>query len=210
MKTRIIAVLFLTFLSSPTFAEDVSEEHKLVEAVQEAVDLNKNVAEAGVLPPSCAHCPDKEAHQKINADKKVIDIGNPYYLKSNEPYVVRLVRTSQTPKKLKLKFKNGQKVCRKFIAEPNPWAKGNWIMGCWIQGTDYIDNDIEIDFSELTPLKDNESEIVEIKFTKSSPDKYKYSISAEILKDQAPKGKVSSYFFGDGYDVKFSKEGTSP
>ncbi len=214
MKTRNIIFLFLIIFSFHSFAEGEADEKaqatELIEAVQDSIDVGKVVSAVGTLPPSCAHCPDKVAHQKIIADKKEIDIGNPYYLRNNEPYVVRLIRSEKTPKKLKLKFKNGYKVCRKFIAEPNPWVNGKWVMGCWIEGHDYIDNDLEVDFSDLPPMKENESEIVEIKFFKSHPDKTKYTVSAEILKDQAHKAEVSPYFWGAGYNVKFSSARRDP
>lgn len=196
MKTKVIVVIFSSFLSLYTFSADNRESIELLEAAQDAVDLSKALSLVGTVGLSCSYCPDREAHQKIVANKKEIIIKNPYYLKGNEPYVLRLIRNRQTPQKLKLKFKNGHRVC----------LKDNWAMSCLIEGYEQIDNDIEIDFTELPLSKENESEIVEIKFIKSNPKKYKYSVSAEILKDQAPKAKVSSYFFGEGYDVKFTQE----
>ena len=199
MKTRIIALLIFALVSSLSRAQENKSGSEFVNAAGGAIELVEVISAVGSPPSNCTHCPDKEAHQKIVADKKEINLANPYYNKNEGPYIVRLIRNAKTPKKLKLKFKNSEKVCQTFVNEQR-------VFECWVQKNEYTDNDIQMDFTNLPIIKEGDSEIIEIKFFKNDPDRYKYFITAERLTVNASKAKVSAYFFGDGFDVKFESD----
>lgn len=201
-----LSIVMLGFLSviPLVHAEDESAQvnHDLLSGIKEVEAVNSEVKKAGVLPPKCPGCADKEPDLKATLDKKEVDIGNPYYRRDNEPYVVYLKRTSETPAKVDLKFKNGYRYCERMFVGANPLS-GALMMDCMLYLHRYEDEEISLNLKNLPKLKPGEEELIEIKFTKKDINTSKYTIEVKHFGENSQTEEIDKKFFGAGYNVNF-------
>lgn len=200
-------IYFLTFIllgflgvNSAFAEEDVGRD--LISGIKEVETLNSEVKKAGVVPEKCPGCAEKEPNLRVALDKKSVDIGNPYYKRDNEPYIVYVKRTSETPAKVDLTFKNGYRYCEKVYYGSNPF-NGALIVDCLLYLHRYEEAEVSLNLKNLPKLKPGEEEIIEIKFAKPDINASKFKIEVKHLSDTPMKEDIDKKFFGDGYNVSF-------
>lgn len=202
-----ICLFSLGFLGEMRF---VYAQEDIFEGIKEVTDLNQAVKEVGVISPKCPGCEEKTFDLKValdQKDKKSVSLGSPHYLKDNEPYVVYIKRTSETPANVDLTFKNGYRECGKMYIEKNPWApNGSLIMGCLVHVTRYVDEEISLNLKNLPPLRPGEEDFIELKFFKKDITSSKYTIELKHRGENARREEIDKKFFGGGYNVSFKEE----
>lgn len=206
----LVTLVFAGFLSvtGSLYASEeatVSEEtvREVLETVKTSADINKEIKNVGVPLATCPGCAPKGPDQVTVLDAAEVDIGNPYYKKSNEPYVIYLKRTSKSPAKIDLKLKNGYEYCAKMYAGT---FYGNIVMGCVIYMTRYEDEEISLNLKKLPKLSEGQEEIIELRFTKPNLKNSKYELKVTSLTEATHKEDIGKKFLGGGFNVSFEVE----
>lgn len=198
MKVLKYTVILFSFLS---FGHYAAAQTPMIEAVQAVRDANRQLNKVGGIENPCLNCIEKSYSKIYNLDKDEVVLDTPFYTKENTPYSIKIVRNSNSPKKVKLKFKNGHRVCGKMIAYSNPY-NGALGIDCLFYITDYEEQVIDINFSELKKLNADESEGYEISFSKSNIDQSKYSIDINSLGNKEISFSKDNKFFDRGINLK--------
>lgn len=193
----------MTYVVRPVVAR---ESQEIFQDMRELGKINQQLQKVGVVKEDCLSCiEEKSPDFQVSLDKSELDLGNPLFTQDDKPYVVYLKRTSNSPLKINLKFKNGYRYCEKTLIGS---IAGGLAMGCLLYMTNYIDEEISLNFKNLPKLKDGEEEVVELRLTKPDTNNPKYNLKAASLTDAGVKGSVDKKFFGDGFNVNFTADGT--
>lgn len=186
----------------PEASEKIGRE--ILEGLKDTTSMNQVIHMVGKPIEHCPGCGPKGPDFKVDLVGSSHDLGKPYYLRENEPYIIYVKRTAKTPAKIDLKFKNGYEYCEKMYMGSNPWAPGGpLIMGCMLYLTRYEDEEISLNLKKLKPLKEGEEEIIEIQLSKNNTRKAKYEIAVKNLTNESVKEEVGKKFLGGGYNVSF-------
>jgi hypothetical protein len=166
--------------------------------------VQTELQKSGFIKSDCSVCGiESEADKKVDLIKDEINIGTPYYYKSNQ-YTLLLKRTAETPKKVTLKFKNGHTVCGRSFVGTSGYGNGNIFVECMIKYTEFEDEEMELNFKNLPPLKSGEEQLIKINLTKPKPEVSFYEIDSRVLESNDIKIKKSKMFFNSGHELKFS------
>jgi hypothetical protein len=183
------------------------DENALLEKLSDIGSINKEIKGVGLPAVHCSTCAPQVANLVLPHNDLKIDIGKPYYLNEKEPYIIYLNRNANSPSKATLKLKNGYRYCAKTYAGLNPLSyNGPFILGCMLYLTQYEDEEISLDLSNLPLLKNDEKDVIEIKFLKTKLNSASYEIKVQSLNNSHLKKKINKKFFGDGFNVKFELE----
>ena len=157
---------------------------------QDTYEVLKNLEEVNaglsveVEKEACLHCKAVGPDVTISLDKKSHNLGKPYFAKKNEPYVIYLKRSSVSPEKIELTFKNSYEVCGKYyVGAPFGTIQAE----CMLPLTKFEDEKISVDLRNLPKLEEGQEEIIEIEMTKKDITKTRYSIHAKNLSDSSYK-----------------------
>ena len=194
----------MTYVVRPVIAED---SQQILQDFRELGKINQELKKVGVVKEDCLSClEEKSPDLKVSLDKSPLDLGKPLFVEDDKAYVVYLKRTSNSPLKIDLKFKNGYRYCEKTLVGA---MAGGLVMGCLLYMTNYIDEKISLNLKSLPKLKAGEEETIELKLTKPDINNPKYTVNAASLTDSAVKGSVDKKVFGDGFTVNFTINGVS-
>src|SRR6218665_3527534 len=105
----------MTWSVTPVSASDEKGAQEIFQGMKEVSKINDQVQKVGTITPDCLSCIEKPASLKIGLEKDVHDLGMPLFTADDVPYTVVLKRTSNSPAKINLKFKNGHRYCEKPI-----------------------------------------------------------------------------------------------
>ncbi len=202
-----LSLLSLGFLGvTRSYAEENTQEagHEMIKNLHDVSTINQEVKAAGTLPAKCPGCAEKEPDLKVTLDKKSVDLGRPFYRRDNEPYVVFIKRTSETPAKVDLPFKNNYRTCAKTYFGSNPY-NGSIIIDCLMYMTQYVDEEISLNLKNLPKLKAGEEDLIEVKFYKSDINSDKYRIEVKHFGEPSSKEEIDKKFWGSGYNVGFKE-----
>lgn len=190
--------------SPPEASEEMGRQ--IIEGLKEVQTIQKGINKVGMPADICTSCTIVTPNLNVILDSEQVDLGKPYYKKENEPYVIYLKRTSKTPAKIDLKFKNAYEYCEKMHVGTNPWApNGPLIMGCMLYLTRYEEEEVSLNLKKLKPLKEGETEVIEIKLTKRNPRNAKYEIAVKNIGNSEAREDISKKFLGGGYNVSFEE-----
>jgi len=199
MKTPVLMSVLATLLFS--YASLAQEGGNLIEVTEMASDLNKNLKDAGVLKSTCANCQvEKKIDRQLELKEKIHNLNPVYYINNPHEFVVHLKRSSKTPKKVTLNFKNGHLVCGRLMMGTNPYS-GGISFDCLIQYTEYEDNDIDLDFSRLPVMKEGQEQMIELKIIKPNTNLSRYDVEVSGLNGEQFKTKKSKMFWRVGYSL---------
>ncbi len=202
VMTLLVVSIGKLHASPPEASEAMGRE--IIESLKEADSIREDIKKVGVPAEVCPSCTTTTPDLIVSLDSKEVDLGNPYYKKENTPYVIYLKRTSKTPAKLDLKFKNGHEVCAKMYMGSNPWApNGPLMVGCMMYMTSYEDEELSLNLKKLRPLKEGEEEVIEVRLLKRNPKNSKYEITVKNVTNSEAREDVSKKFLGGGYNVSF-------
>ena len=166
--------------------------------------IQSELQKTGLIKSDCSVCGvASEVDKKVDLNKDEINIGTPYYYKSNK-YVIQMKRTVETPKKVVLHFKNGHTVCGKTFIGTSGYGNGNIFVECLIRYTEFEDEQLELNFKNLPPLKNNEEQLIMVTFSKPKPEISSYDIQTNIVDSSEVKVKKSKMFFSSGYELTFT------
>lgn len=186
----------------PEASEKMGRE--IIESLKEADSIREGIKKVGVPAEVCPGCAPVAPNLSVVLEGNKVDLGNPYYLKENEPYIIYLKRTSKTPAKIDLKFKNGHDYCAKMHVGTHPWSpNGPLIMGCLIYLTQYEEEEVSLNLKKLKPLKDGEEEVIEVRLSKRNPRIAKYDIAVKNISNSEAREEIGKKFLGGGYNVSF-------
>jgi hypothetical protein len=73
-----------------------------------------------------------------------------------------------------------------------------------IKYTEFEDEEMELNFRNLPPLKYGEEQLIKINLTKPKPEVSFYEIDSKVLESNDIKIKKSKMFFNSGHELKFS------
>lgn len=162
--------------------------------------INEHVQKVGTVKEDCLSCIDKNSIISVALDKSTVDLGKPLFTADDVPHVIYLKRTSSTPAKINLKFKNSYRYCEKTLIS-------GMATGCLLYLYKNIDEELSLNLKDLPKLIDGAEEIIELKLTKANVDNPKYTLEVKNLSNSVARGSVDSKFFSDGFNVDF-KMGT--
>ncbi|MBC7714378.1 MAG: hypothetical protein H7177_13620 [Rhizobacter sp.] len=197
-----VGVISIAFAREPEVSEKDGRE--ILESLKDVGTMNRDIQNVGKQLVNCPGCAAKEPDLKVYLEGDTVDLGNPYYIHENEPYVIYLKRTAKTPAKIDLKFKNGHDYCEKMYVGTNPWSpSGPLVMGCQLTLTRYEDEEVTLNLKNLRKLKGDETEVIEVKLTKRNPRAAKYEITVKNLSSVTAKEDIGKKFLGGGFNVSF-------
>lgn len=200
--TLIVTSVMEVHASPPEASEKMGRE--ILEGLKDAETMNQDIQLVGKPVEHCPGCGPKGPDLKIELVDRSHDLGKPYYLRENEPYIIYIKRTAKTPAKIDLKFKNGYEYCERMYMESNPWAPGGpLILGCMLYLTHYEEEEISLNLKKLKALKEGQEEVIEVRLSKSNTRKAKYEITVKHLSDDSVKEEIGKKFLGGGYNVSF-------
>jgi hypothetical protein len=208
MKSYILINVFSLFFVFQSFAANEEGDQKegkgLIEAVETVSGVDDQLKSVGIIENVCDNCRKEEADKtyKINEDEIILD--TPYFKKDKAPYIIHLVRTDKTPNKVRLKFKNGEKVCGKIIAYTNPYSKALGV-DCLFYVTQYREEIIDLNLKSLSKLNSGEEQRLEIKISKPNIDRTKYEIELNSLNGKTIVVEKDKKFFLDGVNFKLTE-----
>ncbi len=161
------------------------------------------VKKSGVIEDVCTNCFKLvEPHKKIELSNKEVDLDQLPLMKDNEPYIIHVKRTKDSPLKATLKFKNGHSECGKMYVGTNPWnPRGDLMIGCLYTHTVFEDHEIDLNLKKLPLPVGDEEQIIEIKITKPNVQNSYYSLDADIVKGPSAKVSKDKKFWNSGYNV---------
>lgn len=188
----------------PVNAQESKANQEILQGLREVGKMNEHVQNAGSVKQDCLSCIDKAAVQKVVLDKSSVNLGKPLFEQDDSPVVIYLKRTSSTPDKVNLKFKNSYRYCEKTLIGG---MAGGLAMGCLLYLNNDIDEEIALNLKSLPKLIAGQEEIIELKLTKSDVNNPKYSLKVKNLSNSAARENVDEKFFGDGYNVAFKMKG---
>ncbi len=204
MKRKLIFVFFMLLAASRILAEDMNSRSpavvgvvdvegirntlaglKIKEGVNTLEFVRKALERTGRVPANCVEC-DGAAKSKVtllkDSEQKLEEI---IFINSYDPAQSILKRDKNTPKKVKLVFRNpeGQSCyAGTNIFEIN--QKTNQVItGCGATQTHFVERVLEIDFSKLPVLKDNEEEFFELKIAKVDVREEPFTIEISQIGD---------------------------
>ncbi len=201
--------LLLITLVSPliVIAEDTDETTLLSGVGEVATGINNVTIGVGLVKAPCPSCDEKTVNKKIILKESVVDMGYPYFIKTSDSYLVRLVRTSSSPKKIDLRFKNSGGSRCAVPADLATMAQGYGT--CVMYGTESRDEEINLDLSDLPPLEVGKEDIIEFSLSKSDLKKFPYKLDVDYVGSEETETKISEksflswfVFSRDGYNVK--------
>ncbi len=181
-------------------AKSVGQE--IIDNVKDIESINQNAKNVGKIDVPCPACTEVKVNKNIVLDAETLDLGNPHYRKNDEPYIIHLKRTSKSPKKIDLTFKNGHEYCGKMFVGTNPWyPSGPLVIDCVIYLTRYEEAEISLNMKNLKPLKDGEEEIIEVKLSKTNIKNAKFNLEVKNISNPDTRVDLGKKFFGNGYNV---------
>lgn len=205
MKTNAF-ILFFALLISPFAWTEEGDPSDLTEAVKNVTGLEKKLDKPGShLSADCSGCKTIEPDKKIELKNKTEDLGTPLLYKNNKPFVYHLKRTSESPLKATLKFKNGHQVCGRMFVGSNPY-NGALIVECMIKITEYEEEEIDVNFKNLPAPAVGEEQIIEIKLSKPEATNSFYTVETEVLKGPSAKISKDKKFWGSGFNLDYSEK----
>lgn len=197
-----LTIVYFTFSAAGLLAAE-----KTINEMNELVDtlgiLEKEVKNSGVIDPGCPNCVKIiEPNEKLSLTSKNTELERLWYRKDNQPFIVHLKRTKDSPLKTTIKYKNGHSECGKMMIGTNPWiANGPLVMGCIFTITVYEENEIDLDLRKFPLPEGNEEQIIELKFVKPDLSRSSYTLDATVLKGPDAKIKKSKKFWSEGFDL---------
>jgi hypothetical protein len=174
--------------------------NKLINAVTDFDTIQKKVRETGKIDIPCKNKFNKEVKKIYFLKSDKLKIDNPYYVKTDRPYIIWLRRSEETPKKVRLEFGNGHRVCGKFVIYTG--YNGSLSGDCLFYINQYEENVIDIDLSQLTKLNPGESDTIEISFSKPNVDNSKYQIEVNSVEKPEMKALQDNKFWLEGINLK--------
>lgn len=128
-------------------------------------DLNYDeYVQADCFLPECVASAGNEdliSVEKVSIHGERLNLGHFILPDSKTVKSVRLIRTSASPKKARFEFSYYQEVCKNF--EFLDQKKKDISFQCVQKGSEKVISHIDIDFSSLAPLKDEEKEVYELR-----------------------------------------------
>jgi hypothetical protein len=191
----------MTYIVMPVKADENKDSQELLQDMRSFGKINEHVQKVGTVKEDCLSCIDeKTSIKKIALDNSTVDLGSPLFAADDVPYVIYLKRTSSSPAKIDLKFKNSYRYCEKTLIS----GMGT---GCLLYLYKDIDEELSLNLKNLPKLKAGVEEMIELKLTKSNVDNPKYALEVKNLSNSAARGSVDSKFFSDGFNVDFKMAG---
>lgn len=199
-----LLLLLMTYVVMPVNAQDSEASQEILQDFRKIGKINEHVQNVGTVKKDCLSCIDKASVQKVALDKSSVNLGKPLFEQDDAPVVIYLKRTSHTPDKVNLKFKNSYRYCEKTLIGG---MAGGLAMGCLLYMYNDIDEEVALNLKSLPKLSVGQEEIIELKLTKSDVNNPKYSLKVKNLSNSAVRERVDEKFFGDGYNVDFKMNG---
>lgn len=194
-------------VSHPLFAENNDKDssirpERILSEIEKFSSLNHATKDVGQVQIPCEACNEKKINQKIELKSKEVEIYSPYFLNVSDSYTVRLIRTSDTPKKVDLKFRNdGGTICRKGIGGIT--KAGGLYAECMVYVTESREEELAIDLGNLPALNPGEEDIIEISFSKKNLKKFDYQLSVEHYGNNSLTGEVKEFWLDFGHKISF-------
>lgn len=208
MKSYILINVFSLFFVFQSFAGNeeakLKEGKQLIEAIETVSGADEQVKTVGIIENVCENCRKEDADKTYKMIEDEITLDTPYFKKSNSPYLIHLIRTDKTPKKVRLKFKNGERVCGKLVAYTNPYSKSLGV-DCLFYITQYREEVIDLNLKSLSPLNSDEEQKLEIKLSKPNIDRNKYEIELNSKSGKTIVVDKDNKFFSDGVNFKLTE-----
>jgi hypothetical protein len=198
--------ILLMFGTSINAEELVPSDQGLTDAVRTVQKADQALSKAGNIDTHCATCKELMTEtNSISLNKNEIDLDRPLFLHDDQPVIYHLKRTANSPKKLVIKFKNPHLECAKLIMGSNP-LNGAIYFDCLIRMTQYDDQELDLNLSKLSPLKNGEEQIIELQFSKKDIQKTPYTVQINSLNGKNLKVERDNKFFGSGINFKLMEK----
>ena len=159
-NSNCLILTFFMVVSFPLFAENNDKDssirpEKILSDIEKISSLNQATKDVGQVQVPCEACIEKKINQKLVLKSKEVEIYGPYFMNVSDSYTVRLIRTSDTPKKVDLKFRNGGgTICGKGIGGIT--KAGGLYAECIIYVTETRQEELALDLSNLPKLNPGE------------------------------------------------------
>jgi len=190
----IILIIFNLSMSA-IFSQDLKE------AVQALKDINKSAEIVNPAEKYCIICNTETPMKKWELSNLDFDLSKIAIYESKKPYVIRLIRNAQSPKKIAINYENGQDECIRESIGINPYTKNFEYHGCMLKMMRFRKEVMEIDLSTLRPLQNDETEIIDIVLSKKDARKYPIDVLVERPMGEKIQFKTGKKFFSDGINV---------
>lgn len=188
--------LVMTCVVMPSFADSNKDSQELLQDIKALGKINEQVQKVGTVKEDCLSCIDKNSIALVALDKSTVDLGKPTFEADDVPHVIYLKRTSSSPSKINVKFKNSYRYCEKTLIS-------GMATGCLLYLYKDIDEELSLNLKNLPMLNTGIEEVIELKLTKPNVDNPKYTLEVKNLSNSAARGSVDSKFFSDGFNVDF-------
>ena len=186
----------MTCVVMPSFADSNKDSQELLQDIKALGKINEQVQKVGTVKEDCLSCIDKNSIALVALDKSTVDLGKPTFEADDVPHVIYLKRTSSSPSKINVKFKNSYRYCEKTLIS-------GMATGCLLYLYKDIDEELSLNLKNLPRLDTGIEEVIELKLTKPNVDNPKYTLEVKNLSNSAARGSVDSKFFSDGFNVDF-------
>lgn len=199
---------FVVVVSQPLFGDEENDKNsstragKIISDLEQVTTLNQVTKEVGQIKVPCEACIEKKINQKLFLKSKEVEIYSPYFLNVSDSYTIRLIRTSDTPKKVDLTFRNGGgTICGKGIGGIT--KAGGLYAECVIFVTETRKEELALDLSNLPVLNPGEEDIIEISFSKKNLKKFDYQLNVEHYGKNNLTGEVKEFWLDFGHNISF-------
>ena len=203
-KFKMMSLMTILTLSSILYAQSKEEASDLYKAAEGAVNLKEDIQNVGSIEAPCPNCKKLSANKTYLLDFEEFEIDTPYYLKANEPYVIHFKRHARTPKKVRVNFKNGERVCGKYVGYTNPY-NGAIGIDCLFYSTHYETEVFDLGFSKMSPVKDGAEEVYEIRISKSNLNRSAYQFEVNHFADKKVIVETDKKFWVSGHNINFKE-----